>query len=106
MYFNILKNVNNLINQAAGTVIKYLTRGMIEKISFLNPNEDILRKFNIINKNIYNKLELLNKQNEIEKVLDEYLPDTYGKDVFNRKTDIILTHILEESMINNRYYKI
>lgn len=45
-------------------------------------------------------------KNEIEKVLDEYLPDTYGKDVFNRKTDIILTHILEESMINNRYYKI
>ena len=75
LYFNILKNVNSLINQAAGTVIKYLTRGMIEKISFLNPNEDILRKFNIINKNIYNKLELLNKQNEnLMKQRDMLLP--------------------------------
>ena len=45
-------------------------------------------------------------KDEIEEVLDEFLPRAYGKDVFNRKTDLIFTHILEEAMVRNNSYRI
>lgn len=44
-------------------------------------------------------------KNEIEKVLDDYLPRAYDKDVFSNKTNLIFTHLLEESVMNrNTYY--
>ena len=40
----------------------------------------------------------------VEKILDHYLPKSYSKDVFNLKTDVIFTHILEEYMMGNHHY--
>ena len=40
----------------------------------------------------------------VEEVLDEYLPDSYDKDIFNIKTDIIFTHIIEKSLKNEMSY--
>ncbi|MBD8003772.1 type I restriction endonuclease subunit R [Bacillus norwichensis] len=38
---------------------------------------------------------------EIESILDENLPDSYDKDIFNVKTEIIMTHLMEEAMMEN-----
>lgn len=38
---------------------------------------------------------------EIEKLLDETLPDSYDKEVFNLKTEVIMTHLMEEAMMDN-----
>jgi type I restriction enzyme, R subunit len=38
---------------------------------------------------------------EIEKLLDETLPDSYDKEVFNLKTEVIMTHLMEEAMMGN-----
>lgn len=38
---------------------------------------------------------------EIEKLLDETLPDSYDKKVFNLKTEIIMTHLMEEAMMES-----
>lgn len=45
-------------------------------------------------------------KDEIEEVLDEFLPRAYDKDIFDRKTDVIFTHILEEAVANNSSYLI
>jgi len=37
-------------------------------------------------------------------ILDSYLPDSYDKDIFNMKSDIIFTHIIEEAMMGNTFY--
>lgn len=39
----------------------------------------------------------------VEKVLDDYLPKSYDRDVFNIKTDIIFTHIVEEAIREDLY---
>lgn len=36
---------------------------------------------------------------EVEEVLDDTLPDSYDKETFNLKTEIIMTHLMEEAMI-------
>ncbi|WP_414048090.1 type I restriction endonuclease subunit R [Macrococcus equi] len=36
---------------------------------------------------------------EIEKLLDETLPDSYDKEVFNIKTEVIMSHLMEEAMM-------
>lgn len=38
---------------------------------------------------------------EIEKLLDETLPDSYNKEVFNLKTEVIMTHLMEEAMMES-----
>ncbi len=43
-------------------------------------------------------------KSRVEEVLDTYLPDSYGKDIFNMKSDIIFAHIVEEAMIGKQYY--
>lgn len=45
-------------------------------------------------------------KDEIEEVLDKFLPRAYGKDIFDRKTDLVFTHILEEAMVRNNSYRI
>ena len=36
---------------------------------------------------------------EVESILDETLPDSYDKEIFNVKTEIIMTHLMEEAMM-------
>lgn len=43
-------------------------------------------------------------KSRIEEILDNYLPNSYNKDIFNIKSDIIFTHIIEEAMMGNQYY--
>jgi len=36
---------------------------------------------------------------EVESILDETLPDSYDKEIFTVKTEIIMTHLMEEAMM-------
>lgn len=38
---------------------------------------------------------------EIEALLDETLPDSYDKDLFNLKTEVIMRHLMEEAMMES-----
>lgn len=40
----------------------------------------------------------------IEKTLDDYLPKSYNREIFIRKSEIIFTHIMEKAMMGNRKY--
>lgn len=43
-------------------------------------------------------------KSSIEKILDNFLPESYGRDVFSRKSEIVFTHILEDAMMGNQRY--
>lgn len=38
---------------------------------------------------------------QVESILDETLPDSYDKDIFNVKTEIIMTHLMEDAVTEN-----
>src|SRR5690625_550639 len=40
-------------------------------------------------------------KSEIEELLDETLPDSYDKETFNVKTEVIMTHLMEEAMMES-----
>ncbi len=43
-------------------------------------------------------------KSSIEKILDDFLPRSYDNCIFNIKSDIIFTHIIEQSMLNDQCY--
>ena len=47
-YYTIQSELDRLLVGAAGAVIKFLTKGMIEKIKIVVPDQSLLRKFNIM----------------------------------------------------------
>ena len=40
----------------------------------------------------------------VEKILDDFLPKSYGKDIFTRKSEVVFTHLLEDAMMENQRY--
>lgn len=40
----------------------------------------------------------------IDKILDDHLPNSYDRYVFNLKSDLIFTHIIEKAMLNQQLY--
>lgn len=40
----------------------------------------------------------------VEKVLDDFLPESYSREIFTRKSDIVFTHLLEDAMMGNERY--
>lgn len=42
----------------------------------------------------------------VEKVLDDFLPDSYGRDIFSRKSEVVFTHIMEDAIMENQRYAI
>jgi type I restriction enzyme R subunit len=40
----------------------------------------------------------------VEKVLDDFLPDSYNREIFTRKSDIVFTHLLEDAMMGSQRY--
>lgn len=41
---------------------------------------------------------------KIDEVLDTYLPDSYGRDIFLIKSNVVFNHIVEEAMMGSQYY--
>lgn len=57
LYNSVSANMNKLANGASGSTIKFLTRGMIDSIDVLVPNDEVLCEYNRIQENIQQKLE-------------------------------------------------
>lgn len=58
-YFAIKNSMTKLSAGASGSTIKFLTKGMIEEISFYRPSDSLLRTFNKIVSCYFNQLETI-----------------------------------------------
>ena len=75
LYYVIKDELKTLTQGASGSTIRFITKGMIERISTVIPNEDILRQFNEIIDDIYEQKTLLEKaNNNLIKQRDLLLP--------------------------------
>lgn len=43
-------------------------------------------------------------RSKVEKILDNYLPESYGRDIFSRKSEVVFTHLLEDAMMGSQRY--
>lgn len=64
-YYTIQSELDRLLVGAAGAVIKFLTKGMIEKIKVLLPTNDVLVRFNSIQEHNYRLRQNLKRQNSL-----------------------------------------
>lgn len=64
-YYTIERELDRLLVGAAGAVIKFLTKGMIENIKVIVPTEGILTDFNAVIENNYKERKLLQHQNTL-----------------------------------------
>lgn len=64
-YYTIQSELDRLLVGAAGAVIKFLTKGMIEKIKVLLPTNDVLTIFNSIQEHNYRMRQSLKHQNSL-----------------------------------------
>ena len=68
-------NLKHLTHGSKGSVIKYLTKGMIENVEFVLPNDLILHRFNNLCLNIFSKIENLKLLNhKLKSARDILLP--------------------------------
>lgn len=75
LYYVIKDELKTLTQGASGSTIRFITKGMIERISTVIPNETILRQFNEIVDDIYEQKTLLEKaNNNLIKQRDLLLP--------------------------------
>jgi type I restriction enzyme S subunit len=75
LFIHLSLNLKHLTHGSKGSVIKYLTKGMIEDFTFIFPNETILEKFNNLCENIFSQIETLEKQNQrLKSARDILLP--------------------------------
>jgi type I restriction enzyme S subunit len=62
IYNAIATNLDRLSSRAAGSTIKFLTKGMISSIPLLIPSDLVLKEYNCLSEEIQNKIELLRLQ--------------------------------------------
>ena len=62
IYNAIATNLDRLSSSAAGSTIKFLTKGMISSIPILIPSALVLKEYNCLSEEIQNKIELLRLQ--------------------------------------------
>lgn len=63
LYLNLDKYLNIITSKSAGSIIKYLTMGMITELEVIIPNDMTLRKFNEIVNPIFKEIDSLKKEN-------------------------------------------
>lgn len=74
-YRTIQDNLRKLIHGASGSTIKFITKGMIENIDILIPNENILKSYNALSESVLSKIEILQKQIQLlQSARDKLLP--------------------------------
>lgn len=74
-YRTVQDNLRKLIHGASGSTIKFITKGMIENIDVIIPQDEILIKFNILSDNILKKMEKLQRQIYLsQQTRDKLLP--------------------------------
>ena len=75
IYIHLDINLKHLTHGSKGSVIKYLTKGMVENVEFVLPDNSILNRFNNLCLNIFSKIENLKLQNQkLKQARDILLP--------------------------------
>ena len=81
-YRTVQDNLRKLIHGASGSTIKFITKGMIENIDAIIPQDEILIKFNILSDNILKKMEKLQRQIYLsQQARDKLLPRLMSGDM-------------------------
>ena len=82
LYFTVQDNMEDLAKGASGSTIKFLTKGMLQKILVLTADKKILDKFNDYEENIQQKVEALKKQVEdLTEIRNRLLPKLMSGEV-------------------------
>ena len=82
LYFTVQDNMEALAKGASGSTIKFLTKGMLQKILVLTADKKILDKFNDYEENIQQKVEALKKQVEdLTEIRSRLLPKLMSGEV-------------------------
>lgn len=82
LYFTVQNNMEALTKGASGSTIKFLTKGMLQKILVLTADKKILDKFNDYEENIQQKVEALKKQVEdLTEIRNRLLPKLMSGEV-------------------------
>lgn len=82
LYFTVQNNMEALAKGASGSTIKFLTKGMLQKILVLTADKKILDKFNDYEENIQQKVEALKKQEEdLTEIRNRLLPKLMSGEV-------------------------
>ena len=82
LYFTVQDNMEALAKGASGSTIKFLTKGMLQKILVLTADKKILDKFNDYEENIQQKVEALKKQVEdLTEIQNRLLPKLMSGEV-------------------------
>jgi type I restriction enzyme S subunit len=82
LYFTVQNNMEALAKGASGSTIKFLTKGMLQKILVLTADKKILDKFNDYEENIQQKVEALKKQVEdLTEIRNRLLPKLMSGEV-------------------------
>lgn len=82
LYFTVQDNMEALAKGASGSTIKFLTKGMLQKILVLTADKKILDKFNDYEENIQQKVEALKKQVEdLTEIRNRLLPKLMNGEV-------------------------
>ena len=82
LYFTVQDNMEALEKGASGSTIKFLTKGMLQKILVLTADKKILDKFNDYEENIQQKVEALKKQVEdLTEIRNRLLPKLMSGEV-------------------------
>ena len=63
LFIHLSLNLKHLTHGSKGSVIKYLTKGMIEDFTLILPSKTILENFNNLCENIFLQIETLENQN-------------------------------------------
>lgn len=82
LYFTVQDNMEALAKGASGSTIKFLTKGMLQKILVLTADKNILDKFNDYEEDIQQKVEALKKQVEdLTEIRNRLLPKLMSGEV-------------------------
>ena len=82
LYFTVQDNMEALAKGASGSTIKFLTKGMLQKILVLTADKKVLDKFNDYEENIQQKVEALKKQVEdLTEIRNRLLPKLMSGEV-------------------------
>lgn len=82
LYFTVQNNMEALAKGASGSTIKFLTKGMLQKILVLTADKKILDKFNDYEENIQQKVEALKKQEkDLTEIRNRLLPKLMSGEV-------------------------
>ena len=82
LYFTVQNNMEALAKGASGSTIRFLTKGMLQKILVLTADKKILDKFNDYEENIQQKVEALKKQVEdLTEIRNRLLPKLMSGEV-------------------------